>query len=348
MSLDNTQVVDVDVHLRIPNERLAERLDEPFATRLRETDPFLSRGWDRYLHDKIDRRPASTVSDIQERLCDQFGVNRPILNPTLKLPRVPEADLAGELMPAYNDVLLADFLDERDDFYGLASVSARNPEQAAEELHRIGDEEKIVGALIATTGVSPPLGDPAYDVIYKAAADNDLPIAFHAAAGGFIQDFPIQSRDLERFMAVHPLAHLWCQTLHLSSLLVNGTPEKFPDVDFLFIEAGGISWIPLMMFRFNKEYSIRRSEASLLQKPPEEYLRESFYFSTQPFDEPLNPAHLTDVLQIVGADRLMFSSDYPHWDFDELSSVDDHLRRSFSAADREQVLHGNATEVFGL
>jgi phosphoribosylaminoimidazole-succinocarboxamide synthase len=62
-------------------------------------------------------------------------------------------------------------------------LDPQNPDKTAEELDRIGDEKQIVGALFMNTGSNPPLGDPDYDIIYQAAEDNGLPVAYHAAAG---------------------------------------------------------------------------------------------------------------------------------------------------------------------
>jgi predicted TIM-barrel fold metal-dependent hydrolase len=131
------------------------------------------------------------------------------------------------------------------------------------------------------------------------------------------------------------------------SLLVEGAPEKFPNLDFVFLEAG-ISWLPYMMYRLNKEYSIRKDEAPLLRKQPEEYIRESFYFASQPLGEPMNPAHMQALIDIIGADSLLFASDYPHWDFDHPSELNAHLIDRFDEEQRAKILHENATSVFNL
>ena len=46
-------------------------------------------------------------------------------------------------------------------------------------------------------------------------------------------------------------------------------------------------------------------------------MREHFWYTTQPVEEPEKPEHLADVIDWIGWDRLMFSTDYPHWDFDD-------------------------------
>ena len=54
-----------------------------------------------------------------------------------------------------------------------------------------------------------------------------------------------------------------------------------------------------------------------LKRPPSEYIREHFWFTTQPIEEPHQPDEFRQLLDDLGMnDRLMFSTDYPHWDFD--------------------------------
>ena len=57
-------------------------------------------------------------------------------------------------------------------------------------------------------------------------------------------------------------------------------------------------------------------------EPPSEYLREHFWFTTQPIEEPEDPEHLAFAFDALGmVDRIMFSTDYPHWDFDAPSQT---------------------------
>lgn len=346
--VQDTTIVDTDVHLSVPAEEVAKYTEEPYRSHMSNTGyaPLPSSGWDRNLRGKIEHYSVRSPEDVQERLCEEFQIDYPILNATSKLPRLPQTDLAVNLMSAYNDLLIDQYLDEYDHFYGLASLATQKPDKAAEELDRLGDEDQIVGAYIATTGPNPPLGDPEYDIIYKAAQDNDLHIAYHGSGGAFMFEFPRQNQAFEKFIEVHTMAHTWSQMMTLSSLVINGVPEKFPDLNFTFLEAG-VGWIPMMMFRLNKEYSIRRSEAPLLEKSPEEYIRE-FYFASQPIGESNDPKHMQQLIEIVGADSLTFASDYPHWDFDHPDALNQYLKSTFDEEDRQKVMYQNAVDAFSL
>jgi predicted TIM-barrel fold metal-dependent hydrolase len=183
--------------------------------------------------------------------------------------------------------------------------------------------------------------------MWQAAEDNGMNIAFHGSANGFMFDFPRQNQALNKFIEIHVLAHPWSHMLTLTSLLVEGVVEKFPDLEFAFLEAG-LSWVPYLMWRLNKEYSIRRSEAPLLEKSPEEYVREKMYFASQPIEEPNDPSQLQSIIDAVGTESILFATDYPHWDFDTPDALDKHLRSAYSDEERTQVLSENAAQLFDL
>lgn len=343
-------VIDIDVHVgsAISRKELAAHMDEPHKSRtLHESrNLYPKTNWDREMGGKIRSVSFSDADDLYQQLCADFGVDYPILNTLNGLNKIPQEDLAVSLMKALNNVLLDKFVDQKDNFKGLITVGTQNPEASAEEIDRLATENDIVGAYIATGGPMYPLGDAQYDIIYKTAEDHDLPIVYHGHAGAFNTDFTRQNQAVNNFFTVHPLAHAWNQMLTVASLLGNGTPAKFPDLNFVFLEAG-ISWAPYMMFRYNKEYAIRRREVPLLDRSPESYMRDQFYFSTQPIGEPEDPADIQRVIELVRPESIMFSTDYPHWDFDNPEAIAD-IFRATSDKDLQKVFYDNAKSVFNL
>lgn len=93
---------------------------------------------------------------------------------------------------------------------------------------------------------------------------------------------------------------------------------------------------------------MRRSEVPLLTKSPEEYMADQFYVGSQPIEEPNDPTDIGNVIEAIGTDRLLFATDYPHWDFDHPEALDQHLRSMYSEEERNQVLHENAAGIFDL
>ena len=82
-----------------------------------------------------------------------------------------------------------------------------------------------------------------------------------------------------------------------------------------------------------------------MRRPPSEYLRERVWFTTQPADEPEDPRHLRETFDWIGWDRILFASDYPHWDSDDPRHV---FPMPLSGAERRMVFRGNAIGVYRL
>ncbi len=102
----------------------------------------------------------------------------------------------------------------------------------------------------------------------------------------------------------------------LTSLVFEGVFERFPKLKVILVE-GGFAWAPPLMWRLDREWQRHKGEVPHVKRPPSEYVREHFWFTTQPIEEPETNTHLLDTLRWIGPDRLMFSTDYPHWDFDD-------------------------------
>jgi predicted TIM-barrel fold metal-dependent hydrolase len=62
-------------------------------------------------------------------------------------------------------------------------------------------------------------------------------------------------------------------------------------------------------------------------------------------EEPENPADIHDILDWIGWDRLMFSSDYPHWDYDDPGIA---LNFKMTEAQRSAIMRDNASALYRL
>jgi hypothetical protein len=102
--------------------------------------------------------------------------------------------------------------------------------------------------------------------------------------------------------------------------------------------------------RMDATWRVLRDEVPHLERPPSEYLRDHFWLTTQPIDEPTNPKWLRRVigqLEDFGmADRILYSSDYPHWDFDNPEAV--FTPRDTTPEQRRAIMGGNASTLWGI
>ncbi len=357
--LGETTIVDTDVHIGYAEgvvEAVVERMDDPWAgyvdpdrtpDRYRYPSPGLPKplgGRKEFLIEPEKNAANTHPAFIREVLMDEIGVDYPICNILSATERAWKTDRVIAETRAQNDVLIEEFLDGNDDFYGLANVTMRDPEAAAAEIDRVGGHDQVVGIFVfsGAHGQKPP-GDPQYDVVYEALARHDLTPTFHVT--NFVSKAPFL-QEYEKMMAWHAIAQSWSIQHAVLSLIAQGVPAKFPELDFVMLE-GGVTWIPWAMARLNREHGQWRSEVPYLEQSPEAYLRDQFYFSTQPLEEFDDPSDMLAILDIIGPESLVFSTDYPHYDFDDPAAIDRFIGE-FTPEEREMVFSGNAIEAYGL
>jgi uncharacterized protein len=97
---------------------------------------------------------------------------------------------------------------------------------------------------------------------------------------------------------------------------------RFPEIKMVFIEAG-ISWVPHAMSRMDRIWEEEREVVPFLTERPSAYMRRQMYYATQPIEEPEKLRDMADVIRIIGADSVLFASDFPHHDFDHPKKVFD-------------------------
>jgi predicted TIM-barrel fold metal-dependent hydrolase len=130
----------------------------------------------------------------------------------------------------------------------------------------------------------------------------------------------------------------------LSSLVIEGVLERFPRLKIVFIE-GGLGWIPATTWRMDQHFERFRDEVPHLKRRPSEYVKQHFWFTTQPIDEPDEAKHLRSLIEWIGVDRMLFSSDYPHWDFDDPRFA---FKTPLTEAERAKIFNGNARALYKL
>jgi predicted TIM-barrel fold metal-dependent hydrolase len=111
----------------------------------------------------------------------------------------------------------------------------------------------------------------------------------------------------------------------------------------------GWAWAIPLAWRMDGAWRVLRSEVPHVKRPPSEYLRDHFWYTTQPMLQPARDRWLVDVVEqfdrLGFGDKLLYSSDYPHWDFD---APEEALPPAVPHATRRRVLAGNASALYGI
>lgn len=249
-------------------------------------------------------------------------------------------ELSAALTRATNDWQVAEWTSK--DSRLKASIVMPNedgPAGAAEIRRRAGDKNFVQVLLMSRN--TEPLGQRRYWPIYEAAAEAGLPVGVHAFGFG---GNPITASGWPSYYIEEMVGHSQCQQSALASMVLEGVFERFPTLKVVLIESG-FGWAPSLAWRLDKAWERLRSEVPHVKRPPSEYIREHVWWTTQPMEEPDNRKHLFETIDWMGWDKLLFATDYPHWDFDDPARV---LPPGVGDADREAFFIGNACKVYGI
>jgi uncharacterized protein len=289
-----------------------------------------------------DGPPGSDLELMRKQHLDANGVEAGMLV-ALSRGGMEERnlDFAAALSRAVNDWQIETWVKPEPRLRAGIVVPQEDAAYSASEIENRASDRRFV-QVIFSPRASDPVGHRRYWPIYEAAERNNLPIGLHSA--GFSGGHPSTGSGWPTYYMQEHYAFSTSMQSVVTSLIFEGVFERFPNLKVVLIE-GGFSWAPALGWRMDRHWEHMRSEIPHVKRPPSEYLRERFWFTTQPIEEPQKPEHLADIIGWLGWDRLIFSSDYPHWDFD-------HPRHAFkfalTEAQKAMVFRGNAKAVYGL
>jgi hypothetical protein len=284
---------------------------------------------------------------MREQLLDRFNIDRAVLTfgTPLDLANIPNPYFAAALARAANQWMIEEWLSADDRFYGSLIVANQLPDIAAQEIRRLGRHPKIAQVIMSSNGVGLPFGHPLFHPIYEAAVEMGLPVAIHAGGQGGINPCPTASGPPSLYIEYHTLVTQGVMTT-LVSLITEGVFEIFPRLRVILIE-GGVAWVPAILWRFDALYKRSkhlRREIPWVKRLPSEYCRDHIRITTQPLEIPPNAAILAEALESIGGDEiLLFATDYPHWDADEVKFISERLPRSWLP----KIFRENAMKVYG-
>ena len=274
---------------------------------------------------------------------DMMSIDYSIMFPTpmLHLSLHPAAEVEVALARAYTRWLTTELLPQDDRVRTLVYLPFNDPAASLAFVEEFADAPGVVGFMVTSVRYRPVHANE-YAPVYAAIQETGKPLAFHAGYNWHEQGLS----QLNKFISAHALGFTFSNMIHLTNILVNAIPERFPRLKLMWVESG-LAWIPFLMQRLDNEYLMRTSECPGLTRMPSDYMRE-MYFSTQPMERTAtNAGMLRASFELMDAENtLVYSSDYPHWDFDTPSVIYDLPFLTDQA--RRNILGGNACRLFGL
>ena len=339
--MSTMSVIDADGHVTETDEQIRPFLEGRLRDRTSSRPYYPGDGWDRPLGGRLGERAATGASWLEA--LDRGDMDSVVLYPTggLFLGFVKDPEWAVTLARAYNSFVHEEFIRVSPRLKAVALLPVQDPDASAKELRRAVRELGLSGAMLAADG-SHVLGDERFAGIYEEAQRLNVMLGIHASGshlgGAGVDLFP-------RFIQAHAVSHIFGQMRQMTSIVLEGVLERFPDLKIGFLEAGA-GWVPYFAERLDDEFAKRGEvEAPALKKKPSDYLRGKNVYISCEADEWLLP----QAVKLLGEDKIVYASDFPHWDNSYPGSIEEiRTRGDLGDAQKRKILAENARRMYRL
>jgi predicted TIM-barrel fold metal-dependent hydrolase len=278
----------------------------------------------------------------EERLVDmdRAGIDVQVLSHTVPSTELLSATEAVWAAGAANEYLADAIGAHPDRFAAFATLPTGAPEAAADELERTVTQHGFKGAMINGQTDGRFLDDRFHWPTLARAERLEVPIYLHpgppppAVSAAYYDNLPPGAGET---LATAGWGWHVDTGLHALRLIVGGVFDEFPRLQVILGHMGEA--LPFFLAR-SSQHLVR---AGLVDRPLADYVEHNFHFTTSGM---FTDAPLLCLLSVAGADRVMFSVDYPFSTNEEAVGFLDAA--PISAADREKIAHGNAERLMGL
>jgi gamma-resorcylate decarboxylase len=302
-----------------------------------------------FLADQVWSELKSRLLDIQDRrlrLMDENGMEMMLLS--LNAPAIqarPDALVAKELAKKANDFLAEEVAKKPERFQALAALPLQDPDMAIEELQRCVKQLGFKGALvngfsqIGTAHSAVYYDLPQYRAFWAVVESLDVPFYLHPR-----NPLPEHSQIYEGHSWL--LGPTWAfgqeTAVHALRLMGSGLFDAHPRLKIILGHLG--EGLPYSMWRVdNRNGWVNAPPTYAAKRKIADYFRENFYLTTS---GNFRTQTLIDAMLEIGADRILFSTDWPFENVDHAANWFDQA--SISEGDRIKIGRTNAIKLFKL
>jgi len=255
------------------------------------------------------------------KVLDECGIDAQIIFPSTiglggqDLGMVDDAALCKLVIDLYNDQMAEIQASSGDRLLPMPLMPAWDVATCVAEAKRV--------AALGARGVNmtsdpqdlgaPDLANRAWDPFWQTCTELQLPVHFHIGASatsmGFYGQYPWESHAMDTKLAIGGTLLFIGNARVVTNLILSGMFDRHPDLKMVSVESG-VGWIPFILEALDYEMAENApSELAKLKKMPSEYFRTNLY-ATFWFEN--NRNKLPELIDAVGADSILFETDFPH------------------------------------
>jgi predicted TIM-barrel fold metal-dependent hydrolase len=282
--------------------------------------------------------PGSDLAFMRQQHLDPNNVALGILNPLTSGQGARNPDLSLAICHATNEWQKADWTSQDSRLKASVVVPYEDTVASVKEIELRANDPDFAQVLVLSK-TNEPLGQRRYWPIYEAAAATGMPVGIHAFGNG---GWPNTAGGWASYYIEEMVGHGMAQQAVLTSLILEGVFERVPNLKVVLIE-GGLAWAAALGWRLDAQWKKLKQELPHLKRAPSEYIRTNVWFTTQPIEEPEPRTQLAEVFDWIGWDRILFATDYPHWDYDDPARA---LPLEMTETQRRGIFRDNARQVY--
>jgi predicted TIM-barrel fold metal-dependent hydrolase len=209
--------------------------------------------------------------------------------------------------------------------------------KALDEMQQLGATAAVVFGTVGERLLS----DPSFTPIWDAFARGTLPLCIHMG-----MSYPPFQDLCHSIQDANMIAKALPAQLAFVAVVGNKMLDRYPNLRVAFLEFGA-EWIFYMFGRMDHYLKVNRrrmpSITALPQKEVEDYAKCGRIFIAPESDDPM----LTQEIALLGADQILFSSDFPHGEGRENAALSILERGDLSAEQKRKILYDNPIKFFG-
>ncbi len=304
---------------------------------------------------QLKRHPGSSDANERLKVFEEEGYYAAMLYPTRMLPWTKDSFLWTAMCRAYNrwagDWCSAD----RARLHAAVAINLGDVREAITELTRCVREYGSKAVFVrpnAYNGLK--WNHPAYDPFWGACQEMDVAIGIHPSPiddmPGFNLYYDMLTSQTDppggglEFFLRNPMSHICDFIFTLGYLLCGGVLDRFPDLRFGVLESNG-GWLVGYLERLDHRIENFHFQVPWMQMKPSEYFKRNCYVSFDPDESMLEPT-----VGVLGSDRIVWGSDFPHPDAFYPGIVDMMKRTMSNLGPEEQanILGNNARRFYKL
>ena len=291
---------------------------------------------------------ADTNTNAVSRIADmtQEGIDAGMILPTGvgSFCSVDDLGLEMAVIKAYHRFMTDFCKSNPSQLFGVAVVSARNIKESIAELQRVSKENWPV-AIFPSLPPRMPLDDPDLEPLWAAANDLGMAVALHTFT--VIPPYAPGALDgsyFDNYWLARSAAHPWCGMRNVAALLGCGVLDRHKKLTVALLEAGQ-GWLPYWVKRLDEQAAYSPTSVPPNMGKIQDYVTSGRYFQSIELHE--GESMTKYVVDEIGEDVLMFSTDYPHGETWFPDTVDTFLGwNSFSDALKKKLFWDNAKRCF--